>query len=141
MSISRRQPIRIELDPRAGQPIYLQIVEHIQRQSSLGRVQPGAQLPTVRELAHRLGVNFNTVARAYRQLARNGILSAQPGRGTFVLPGSAPRTADSAALQELAREYIVRARRLHFADSRIASAVHRGLANRRAPKPSGDSLG
>jgi GntR family transcriptional regulator len=140
MSVSRRKPIRIQLDPRAGQPIYLQIVQHILQQRSLGRVQPGVQLPTVRELARRLGVNFNTVARAYRQLARTGIVSTQPGRGTFVLPAAATRRTGGAALQELASEYIARARRLQFGDSQIASAVTRGLTDPRVPKPPGDNL-
>lgn len=131
--------MRMALDPHTRKPIYLQIIEHIQRESSLGRVRPGAQLPTVRELAHQLGVNFNTVARAYRRLARIGLVTAQPGRGTFVLPESASRKPGIAALDRLAAEYVAHARRLHFTDAQIAGAVSDSLASGRLPNPPGDS--
>jgi DNA-binding transcriptional regulator YhcF (GntR family) len=141
MSATSRQPIRVELDPRLGQPAYLQIIRQLQRQISAGRVQPGAQLPTVRALARRLGVNFNTVARAYRLLARGGTLSTQPGRGTFVLPKSARRKRGNAALQELASEYIAHARRLRFSDTQIASALSHGLGRPAGSAQPGDNLG
>jgi GntR family transcriptional regulator len=46
---------------------------------------PGDQLPTVRQLASELRVNFNTVARAYRMLDEAGLISTQQGRGTYIL--------------------------------------------------------
>ncbi|WP_322508231.1 GntR family transcriptional regulator, partial [Anaerolinea sp.] len=55
-----------QLDFRSGVPIYEQIVAHVRQQIESGALQPGDQLPTVRQLALELRVNFNTVARAYR---------------------------------------------------------------------------
>jgi GntR family transcriptional regulator len=139
MSATARQPIRIVLDPRLGQPVYLQIVQQVQRQVRVGPLQPGAQLPPVRELARRLGVNFNTVARSYRLLARDGTLSTQPGRGTFVLPETGRPKPGNVALQELATEYIAHARQLHFSDAQVVAALRRGLRRQAAWKQPGDN--
>src|SRR5512139_3159635 len=76
--------MHIQLDFRSGQPIYLQIVEQIRQMVVSGELQPGDQLPTVRQLATDLRVNFNTVARAYRILDEAGLISTQHGRGTYV---------------------------------------------------------
>ena len=65
-------------------PIYTQIVEQIRGMVANGELRAGIQLPTVRELAAELRVNFNTVARAYRMLDEAGLISTQRGRGTFI---------------------------------------------------------
>jgi GntR family transcriptional regulator len=75
----------IELDFRSHVPIYSQIVEQVKQLVTRGALQPGQQLPTVRQLAADLRVNFNTVARAYRMLDDAGVISTQQGRGTYVL--------------------------------------------------------
>ncbi|MDZ4159126.1 MAG: GntR family transcriptional regulator, partial [Anaerolineaceae bacterium] len=77
--------IDIQLNFRSGLPIYVQIVEQVQRQLLGGELHPGDQLPTVRQLANELGVNFNTVARAYRLLDETGLISTQQGRGSYIL--------------------------------------------------------
>lgn len=80
----------IRLDPHSGDPIYLQLVEQIKHLVAAGKLKPDAQLPTVRQLAIDLRVNPNTVARAYTQLAEEGVISTQQGRGTFVLENPPP---------------------------------------------------
>lgn len=77
--------MRIHLDSRSKVPIYAQIVEQVKSLLAAGVLSPGDQLPTVREVAAELRVNFNTVARAYRLLHDEGVISTQQGRGTFVL--------------------------------------------------------
>ena len=74
----------IDVDPTSNVPIYLQIVEAVQRLIATGQLRPGDQLPTVRQLAVDLRINPNTVARAYLELDRKGIISSQQGRGTYV---------------------------------------------------------
>jgi GntR family transcriptional regulator len=74
----------IRLSRGGGTPAYLQIVDQIKHHMATGRLQPGQQLPTIRQLAVDLGVNRNTVARAYKELAREGVISTRQGRGTFV---------------------------------------------------------
>ena len=65
-------------------PIYRQIADQVRRAVAGGALPPGAQLPSVRGLAEKLVVNPNTVARAYQELVRDGLLESQPGRGLFV---------------------------------------------------------
>jgi GntR family transcriptional regulator len=77
-------PAVLTVDPRSGVPIYLQIIEQIKRSIALGVLQPGEQLPTVKQLALDLTVNPNTVARAYRDLERERVIETSPGRGSFV---------------------------------------------------------
>jgi GntR family transcriptional regulator len=77
--------MKIEVDPASDVPIYLQIVERIKHMIATGELAPGQQLPTVRRVAVELSVNPNTVARAYAELDKEGIISTQQGRGTFVV--------------------------------------------------------
>jgi len=74
----------IRIDRKSGIPAYLQIVDQIKHLIATGRLQPGEQLPTIRQLAADLGVNHNTVAHAYKELSGERVLSTQQGRGTFV---------------------------------------------------------
>lgn len=74
----------IRIDPDSAVPIYQQIVHSIKHQVATGRLKPGEQLPTVRELAADLRINPNTVARAYDQLDSDSVISTQQGRGTYV---------------------------------------------------------
>ncbi len=74
--------ISIAIDFRSDAPIYLQIAEQIRRKVVCGELKQGDQLPTVRQLAADLRVNWNTVARAYRVLDKTGLISTQRGRGT-----------------------------------------------------------
>lgn len=74
----------IRIDPDSAVPIYQQIVNSIKHQVATGRLKPGEQLPTVRELAADLRINPNTVARAYDQLDGDSVISTQQGRGTYV---------------------------------------------------------
>lgn len=65
-------------------PLYRQIVDQVRRAVSTGELEAGAQLPSVRALAELLVINPNTVARAYAELAREGVVESQAGRGLFV---------------------------------------------------------
>lgn len=77
--------IHLTLDFHSGDPIYLQIVKQIRDLAASGELRPGDQLPTVRQLASEIRVNFNTVARAYRMLDDARVISTQQGRGTYIL--------------------------------------------------------
>lgn len=80
-----------------------------------GEIGPGDPLPTVRQLAGDLGVNLNTVARAYRELEKAGLVTSTRGRGTRVVgPQENPRPTKSQARQQLAE----RLRQL-LADARL----------------------
>src|SRR6201996_6613126 len=92
-SLQRRyDPAMIEfhLDPRSGVATYLQIVQQVKEALRLGTIGVGDQLPTGREVAADLAINPNTVAKAYRDLEREGLVVARQGRGTFVANTLAP---------------------------------------------------
>lgn len=72
------------LDTRSGVPIYRQIIDWVKVRVASRTLQPGEQLPTVRQLAVDLNVNYNTVARAYLELERMGVVHTLRGKGTFV---------------------------------------------------------
>jgi GntR family transcriptional regulator len=76
--------IEYHLDQRSGVATYLQIVQQTKEALRLGVLDVGDQLPTVREVVASLAINPNTVAKAYRELEREGLVVAQQGRGTFV---------------------------------------------------------
>lgn len=73
------------LDPTSGVAPYLQLVQQVRRALRLGLLQVGDQLPTVKEVVGRIAINPNTVAKAYRELEREGLVSARPGLGTFIV--------------------------------------------------------
>ena len=75
--------IEIDLNPRL--PIYLQIASGIRAALVDGRLGPGERLPAGRELAQALDVNLDTVQRAYRLLADEGLVTVRVGRGTRVV--------------------------------------------------------
>lgn len=77
--------LKVNLDFSSGIPIYVQIVDQVRALLLSGDLKPGDQLPTVRQLASELRVNFNTIARAYRLLDEAGLISTQRGRGTYLL--------------------------------------------------------
>src|SRR3954452_1915818 len=77
-------PIRLRLDPSSGVPTYLQLVQQVEGALRLGFLQPGDQLPKVREVVAELAINPNTVLKAYRELEHKGLASGRPGSGTFV---------------------------------------------------------
>ena len=82
--------IEFHLDPRSGVATYLQIVQQVKEALRLGTIAVGDQLPTVREVVADLAINPNTVAKAYRDLEREGLVVARQGRGTFVASTLAP---------------------------------------------------
>ena len=74
--------LRIELKP--DETIYLQIAEHVRMQVSLQRLRAGERLPAIRMLAQELRVDPGTVARAYRELEREGIITSRHASGSFI---------------------------------------------------------
>ena len=116
----------LQIDFRAGLPIYAQIVNQVQAQVVGGVLKPGDQLPTVRALAEELRVNFNTVARAYRILDGARIISTQQGRGTYITDVPPPKITQQLrkeSLEALTQRFIGEAMRLDFSKTEISQMV------------------
>ena len=76
-------PLPLHIDYDRGLPVYRQIYEAVTTALASGALGREEQLPTIHELADRLEINPNTVARAYRELEQDGHIVAHRGRGTF----------------------------------------------------------
>ncbi|MBL8848391.1 MAG: GntR family transcriptional regulator [Planctomycetaceae bacterium] len=111
--------MEFQLSTSAREPIYRQIVEQVREAVALGRVQPGEQLPSVRELSRTLVVNPNTIARAYTELERDGVLNNHQGKGVFVARPSSDLTR--AAKKRRLVEQV---------DRLLTEAVHLGFTSR-----------
>lgn len=122
--------MQINLDFRSGQPIYVQIMDQIRQMIASGHLKPGDQLPTVRQLATDLRVNFNTVARAYRLLDEAGLISTQQGRGTYIWEKPSEETISQLrqqGLESLTRRYLADAFWLEFSVEMVRESVLRNL--------------
>ncbi len=99
---------KIILDFRSNLPIYLQIANQVEQLVAKGELKLGDQLPTVRELATELRINFNTVGRAYHVLDETRLISTQRGRGTYIWEEPSEETMKQLkkkTLEELTRTY------------------------------------
>lgn len=110
------------------QPIYLQIVQRLCRQVVRGEIMAGDKLPSVREMALRVGVNPNTVQRVYSELERLEIVDTRRGLGSFI-------TEDEARLRRLREDlkiehvdrFIKEMRETGFSPEEILEGLRRGL--------------
>src|SRR3990170_1614113 len=117
--------MRITVDRDSRVPLHDQIKEQVQGLIHAGRLTPGDQLPTIRELSIELAVNFNTVALAYRELDHEGVIRTRRGEGTFV--AGAPTAAEmrrvrQKKLVDLVAALFAEAERLGYADEDLAQA-------------------
>lgn len=76
--------MNINIDYTKREPIYEQIVKEIEKQITLGILNPNSQIPSVRSLAYDLGINPNTVKKAYDILEENGLIISKSTKGTFI---------------------------------------------------------
>jgi DNA-binding transcriptional regulator YhcF (GntR family) len=65
-------------------PIYIQVMEKIKQDVIIGKLKPGDKMPSSRDFANELGINFNTVARVYKEMEMEEILFTKRGLGTFI---------------------------------------------------------
>jgi GntR family transcriptional regulator len=134
---------QIRLDFRSQEPIYLQIVRQVEKLVHDGALKPGDQLPTVRQMAIDLRINFSTVARAYRILDEQRLISTQRGRGTYIwdegdLDGQSAETSDLPADEDnpnprasrLVQDFIAEAARQGFSLTELKLAFDHEIAAR-----------
>ena len=122
--------LNFQLDFHSGLPIYTQIANQIQGRLANGILKPGDQLPTVRALALDLRVTFNTVARAYRLLDEERIISTQQGRGTYINEKPPPMMTERLrreSLEGLVQRFASEAMRLGFSQTEIRQMVSEQL--------------
>ena len=82
--------MRFNLNYKAGKPVYLQLVDQVKAAAASGAVHSGEPLPSIRPLAEELHVNRNTIAKAYAELEKQGVIETLPGKGCFVKANHSP---------------------------------------------------
>lgn len=121
--------LKLRIQTGSSTPIYRQIVDHVRHAAAVGGRQAGEALPSVRVLAEQLVVNPNTVAKAYGELVRDGVIESRQGRGYFfadrrqVYSDAERNRRLEAALEALLSEALV----LNFTPAQIRAAVDRAL--------------
>ena len=115
-----------------GVPIKVQLRQQILQAIGDGTLAPGAQLPTMREVAITLKVDLNTVQRAYASLEREGVLTTARGRGTFVAgkPPPLDPALNESAIERLAFQAIASAQSQGIDPAELGRVVLR-LAQKR----------
>lgn len=127
------------VDPHSEIPIYVQIINQVKHAAASGIIQPGDRLPSVRRLARELVVNPNTIARAYQELERDGVITTQQGRGTFVAEKGSILSYEERLKQlgRLVRRLLVEAYHLDVSFSDLLGLVEREMQEF-APEQAGE---
>jgi GntR family transcriptional regulator len=116
--------ISFRLNTRSGVPPYLQIVQQVKQALQIGILQPGDQLPTVKEVVAHVAINPNTVAKAYRELESMGITEGRTGSGTFVIErpaGPSPKVQEALAAD--LEQWVAKAKRAGLDEDLIEALV------------------
>jgi GntR family transcriptional regulator len=117
--------MQFQIDTASRRPIYRQLRDQFREAVARGTLQPDARLPSVRELSRTLVVNPNTIARAYTELEREGLLNTRPGLGVFVAWPKAELTkrVRRQRLQEVTDGYLTEAVHLGFSATEVKTVV------------------
>ena len=140
-------PLRISAS--SGVPVYLQLEQQIKQAIASGLLHSGDALPSTRRAAAELRINPNTVARAFQNLEREGVIRTVPGGGTFVASEAALspgllKTEKLRRLRPLAQQLAVEAAQLRLSaedthkllDSALEDLTRKSRANKRSPEES-----
>ena len=117
------------VNPSSGVPIYVQIETQVKNAIAAGALKRDQALPSVRKLAAELGINPNTVARAYQELEGNGVIATVQGGGTYVAKNM-PRFLKSEKLRRLqpyARQIAIEGIQLGLTEEEIMETVQEEL--------------
>ena len=114
----------ITVDYKDRRPIYEQLTANITELALSGELQPDEQLPSVRQLASQLGINPNTISKAYIELERRGIVYSVPGKGSFVNSDLASAAGDRLKeLEQRFRECIRDLKRIGAEKNRLLAII------------------
>jgi GntR family transcriptional regulator len=125
--------MQVNIDPADPRPIYVQIMDEIRRAVVLGTLAPEDPLPSVRQLAVDLRVNPNTVAQAYRELERAGVVYVRRGQGSFVAQVSRDDDDRRALARGVAERALLEAHRNGLGAEDLIDAIRDVAASRDTP--------
>jgi GntR family transcriptional regulator len=124
-------PKWLDVNPRSGVPLYVQLIEQIKHALEIGALQPGEQLPTVRQLATELTIAPNTIVKAYDELSKLGLIESRQGVGTIVainIDGTLRRQQQEALFERL--HLLIRdAAHLQLSEEQLRAAFEEALGH------------
>lgn len=130
--------LTLAIDRGGEAPVYEQVADQVRHLVASGALRPGAALPSVRQLAGDLGVNLNTIARAYRLLESEGFLVIRDRAGVEVAaPASSVSRAARSTLLEPLRASLARLRQAGMSPEELLRVVRREI-EALGPRPGGD---
>jgi GntR family transcriptional regulator len=116
-----------QIDPHSPKPVYRQLIDQVKYAVASGRLRVGERLPTIREVAVQTHTNRNTVARAYSDMEREGLITTRTGHGSFV-SGEAPdqsRERSEEILAEKMDEILALAHQFRISDEDLTDLLKR----------------
>jgi GntR family transcriptional regulator len=118
-----------KLNPQAGQPLYLQLMQQIRHAVETGVLRPGDQLPGIRTLAEEIAVSHTTVVKAYAELQHEGLLEVRHGSGAYVTGRSRGKSRSERVriAQERVHDLVEALRRERFTAEEIRRLVEAEL--------------
>jgi DNA-binding transcriptional regulator YhcF (GntR family) len=120
--------ITFRLRTQSGIPLYLQIVQQVRYAIQTGLLQEGDRLPTIKEVISTAVINPNTVAKAYRELEKDGLVQGRAGIGTIVLRTSEEQKQRiPPALSKRLSEWLSDAKKAGLTDETIEALLHAEL--------------
>ena len=130
------------IDITSSVAVYVQIENHVQFAIASGQLKAGDQLPSVRELSERLGVNPNTVAKSYRDLEVMGLLYTRRGMGVFINKGIESKCREDVRKRIANRlhEVIAEAKAAGMTNKEILDTADRCLASDASPYSTGHTI-
>jgi GntR family transcriptional regulator len=123
--------LHFQIDSHSGVPVYRQMMDQIRYYIASGLLNPGDQLPSIRELAQQLAINPTTVVKVYSELQHDKVIEMRHGKGAFV-SGSSSRMSDQereVALRRLARQLAVEATQMGATPALVVKLVEEELQN------------
>ncbi|HET9865187.1 MAG TPA: GntR family transcriptional regulator [Steroidobacteraceae bacterium] len=120
------------LNPHSGIPIYRQILDQVRRMVASGQLAPGAELPSVRDLAVRHAVNPMTISKAYSLLEAEGLLERNRGRPMTVAAKSrnaSPLAKRLQQIQPLVEQTVLAAKQLELSEAELVRSVRHNWEN------------
>lgn len=123
--------MRIQIQFDLGQPVYAQIMDQVKTAAASGALQAGEPLPGIRPLAEQLRVNRNTVAKAYLELEREGVIETRPGKGCFLRNGQSRfrKAARTEMLVPQVDSVVVQAHHLQIPAEEVIELLRERLAH------------
>ena len=119
------------IDPRNKAPLYEQLAQQLRWQVAMGFLTGDEPLPSVRQLSAELGINPNTIQKAYRLMEQEGLIYSQPGRGNFVTPAvNEQRQKQQEAQLTLLEKELKRAQEMGIEAEKLSELIRRAYGGK-----------